>query len=785
MRISQNNMYALLTVAFTGLLPVAVGAQSPSKNAVLPKSPAQADFQRDIVPLLNKYCIACHSEQKKKGDLSLQAYRDSLSVVRDRSEWQKVLGNIRTREMPPSNKPQPTQAERDFLVAWIETVVFKTDPKRPDPGRVTIRRLNRAEYNNTVRDLVGVDFQPAKDFPADDAGYGFDNIGDVLSVPPVLMEKYLAAAEKILDQAIMSRTYTNGPVAHFDPGKLPSTAEGRTFSKGGRGLDREGEVYLQFKFEKEGDYVFRALAYGEQAGPDPARMELRIDDKAVKVFDVTAVENRPAVYEYRFHAGVGEQKIAAAYINNFRNPDDPNPDRRDRNLVIDHIEIHGPGEALPLPPTHRRIFSRQPVGGDKRGAARVVLGDFAMRAYRRPVSTDEVDRLVTLFDLADKEGETFEGAVKLALQAVLISPNFLFRGEFQPEPDNPKSVHPVNDYSLASRLSYFLWSSMPDDELFREAARGTLRKNLESQVRRMLKDHRAHALVDNFAGQWLMLRNVKLVAPDKKLFPAFDDELRSAMQRETELFFDCIMREDRSILDFLSADYTFVNERLAHHYGLPGRIKGPEFQKVALKGDQRGGVLTHASILTITSNPTRTSPVKRGKWVLENLLGAAPPPPPPDVPDLDGPGRKLTGSLRQRMEQHRENPSCATCHERMDPIGFGLENYDAIGAWRNRDAGVPIDPAGRLATGETFKGASDLSQMLMKKKRDEFVQCLSEKLLTYALGRGTEYYDRPAIEQIARNTAKNRYKFTSLIMEVVRSVPFQMRRGEGDRLAAD
>jgi len=366
---------------------------------------------------------------------------------------------------------------------------------------------------------------------------------------------------------------------------------------------------------------------------------------------------------------------------------------------------------------------------------------------------------------------------------VLVSPHFLFRGELQPEPGNPTRISPIDDFALASRLSYFLWSAMPDDELFRQAERGTLHRNLEAQVKRMLSDPKANALVENFAGQWLQLRNLDLVMPDAKLFPDFDDDLRKAMRKETEMFFGYILREDRNILEFIDANYTFANERLARFYGVRGP-SGDEFQRVSLKGSRRGGLLTQASILTITSNPTRTSPVKRGKWVLENILGTPPPPPPPNVPELkEGKESVLSETLRQRMEQHRANPNCASCHARMDPIGFGLENYDAIGAWRAKDGEFPIDASGKLVSGESFKGSAEFKRILLKQKRDEFVHCLTEKMLTYALGRGLEYYDQCAVDQITKCLAKNRYQFSSLVMEVIKSAPFQTRRGEAVRVA--
>src|SRR5437762_1620127 len=741
-----------------------------------------AAFQTRVKPLLGKYCFGCHGEMKK-GELELRVYTDEASVLRGRKTFAKVVKNLQAHEMPPEKKPQPTLEERELITAWIQSEIFKCDCDHPDPGRVTIRRLNRAEYNNTIRDLVGVDFQPADDFPADDSGYGFDNIGDVLSLPPVLLEKYLAAARKILNKAIITDLKPR-PVQHFDADALEGTAPGESLGEGIKRLGREGNIFASVKFPHDGEYVLRAKAYGEQAGPEPARMSFSLDDQELTKFDVKAEEPAPEIYELRMQVWAGAHKFAAEYLNNYRNPNDPNPKTRDRNLVIHYLEVDDtdPSRPVVLPESHQRIFFRHPTPQTKMETARQIIGRFATRAFRRPVLKEEVDRLLKLFALADTNGESFEKSVQVALEAALVSPYFLFRGELQPEPNNPGAVHPVDEFALASRLSYFLWSSMPDDELFGLAGRKALRKNLEAQVRRMLEDRKARALVDNFAGQWLQIRNLKLAAPDNKLFPEFDDALRAAMAKETELFVAEIAQHNRSVLEFLDADYTFVNGRLAGLYGIKN-FSGDDFQRVSLKWTHRGGILTQASILTITSTPTRTSPVKRGKWVLENLLGTPPPPPPPDVPELKEGQAALTGTLRQRMEQHRENPICASCHARMDPIGFGLENFNGIGRWRDQEGEFAIDPAGRLVTGETFSGPDDLKTILIKRKREDFVHCLTEKMLTYALGRGLEYYDKCAVDQVTKRLAKGRYRFSTLILEIVKSTPFEMRRGMQPQVA--
>jgi hypothetical protein len=731
-------------------------------------------FKKQIQPILQQYCYDCHGNGKSKGDLTLDKYKTLESIRADRKIWELVLRNIKSGEMPPEKKPQPTLAQRDTLTKFVEEQVFPVDPKKPDPGRVTIRRLNRAEYNNTVRDLVGVEFRPADDFPVDDVGYGFDNIGDVLSMPPILLEKYLSAADKILSAAIVETgPIVDGPKKRIEAEKLPTTAAGSNpYGKYAFALNKEGEIYTTNLIDTAGEYIIRTRAFGQQAGPEAPKLELRLDGKAIKVFDVHAVEGKAQNYDFKLKIEPGDHRLAGAYINNYVRPDG------DRNLIIDYFEVIGPVSIQPYPETHRRIFFRDTAPADKDAYAREILVRFAKRAFRRPVAKDEVDRLATLYAMARKDGDSFERSIKVALSAVLISPHFLFRGEIQPEPDNPRAVHPINEFALASRLSYFIWSTMPDDRLFELAEKKTLRKNLQGEITRMLKDPRSRALVENFANQWLQIRNLASMTPDPKLYPGWDNELRDSMRQETEMFFENLMRENRSVLELLDANYSFLNERLAKHYGVDG-VKGSEFQKVVFKDNKRGGILTQGSILTITSNPTRTSPVKRGKWILENIVGSPPPPPPPDVPELEE-AKEAKGSLRERMEKHRENAMCASCHARMDPIGFGFENYDGVGKWRDKDGEHPVDAAGKLLSGEDFRDAGELKKILADKKRDEFLQCLASKMLTFALGRGMEYYDRTSLDGIVKRMSKNQYRFSALVEGVVNSPAFQLRRGEGD-----
>lgn len=736
------------------------------------------DYEKEVKPLLTKYCYDCHGDGMDKGGLVLDSYANVEAMRKDLEKWQLVIRNVRTSEMPPPKKKQPTLDERETIIKWVEAEVFQTDCNNPDPGRVTIRRLNRAEYNNTIRDLVGVNFQPAEDFPVDDVGYGFDNIGDVLSMSPLLFEKYLTAAEKIMaDAIVLDGPKLTGPKNRVEAEKMTLTAEGSgPYGGFAMSLMKEGEVFTEVEVKEAGEYYLRARAFGTQAGTELPKLEFRVDSKAVGVHEVSAYEKKPALLQTKVKLEPGKKKLAAAYINNF-------VDRSgDRNLYVDFVELEGPLAAQPYPETHQRIFFKE---GKSKEVATEIIGRFAKRAFRRPVGDQELERLMRIFEMAQKEGDNFEQSVRVALEAVLVSPHFLFRGELQPEPNNPKSVHEVNEYALATRLSYFLWSTMPDEQLFALADKKELRKNLDEQVKRMLADPKAITLVKNFAAQWLQIRNLASVTVAEDVFPEYDNKLRVAMEKETELFFEAIMRENRSVLEFIDSDFTFVNERLAQHYGIPD-VKGEEFRKVSLKGTQRGGVLTHASILTITSNPTRTSLVKRGKWILENILGSPPPPPPPDTPELEQDKEAvLSGSLRQRLEQHRAKPICASCHERMDPLGFGFENFDAIGLWREKDGQFPIDSTGQLVSGEKFNGPAELKQILLSTRKEEFLRTLTDRMLTYALGRGLEYYDKCAIDAVLAGLVRDDYKFHTLIAEIVKSVPFQKRRGEGERLAGN
>ena len=747
--------------------------------------PPPADFTREIQPLLERYCHECHGPDRQKAGVSFATITDVAQARRQRSLWQRASQQLQAGEMPPDHVEQPTAEEHARLLQWMNHDLFPLDCQNPDPGRVTLRRLNRTEYNFTMRDLLGVDLKPAGDFPADDTGYGFDNIGDALSLSTLLFERYFMAAGRVLDAAIVT------PESYRPPARAFAAAEFKGAGQAADGgcchrLFSEGEAGVTYQAELAGEYLWRVTAHGEQAGAEPVKMAVRADGREVGTVEVRAVEAAPATYEFKLRLDRGARRLTVAFLNDYYEAPAGNQLARDRNLILHSGAVVGPLDVPrpPLPESHRRIFICAPtLTTTTNDCARQILAAFARRAYRRPATDAEVSRLATLAEAQRTGGASFEGSIKTALHAVLVSPQFLFRGELQPDPDNPGVTRPVDEFALAARLSYFLWSSLPDEQLLALAERGQLRRNQPAQVTRMLRDPKSRALAENFAGQWLQLRNLDLAAPDHAVFPQFDEALRAAMRRETELLFEHIQREDRSVLEFLTADYTFANERLARHYGLSG-VSSEGFQRVSLTGTRRAGVLTHGSVLTLTSNPNRTSPVKRGKWVLENILAVPPPPPPPDVPPLpEATAASRATSVRERLQEHVANPGCASCHVLMDPIGLAFEHFDGVGAWRTEDQGLPVDASAELVTGERFDGVEGLRALLQKQKQDQFVRCLADRLLTYALGRGLEWYDDCALDAITQGTRQSGDKFSALVLAVVRSAPFQMRRGEGERLA--
>jgi mono/diheme cytochrome c family protein len=747
-------LQALALVLIPAVCLVSRGDQPPA-HAPAKGEDKPAAYQKDILPFLKTHCLDCHGagKGKPKADLNLTKYTDDASLVADRKTWDTVQHMLKSREMPPKEKPQPKAEEVEAVSAAITGVFDRADATaKPNPGRVTIRRLNRTEYNNTIRDLIGVQFNPADDFPADDVGYGFDNIGDVLSVSPLLLEKYLIAAESILSEAIVIA----------DPPKLTKQTFDKIRTNSTTTATELGKVV---SFEA-GEYRLRLTVAGDQFGDTPVKVMLRVMGEDVKQFDVTATADKPAVIEAKVKVKPGTGRVGVAFLN-------PDADKK-RALHLKAVEVEGPFDPPPVsyPDVHKRLMAHKPDLAP-REAAREIVSRFATRAFRRPVKPEEVDKCLVLYDAAEKKGQRFELRVRAALYRVLVSPHFLFRVELDPPNVAPGTTYQISEYELASRLSYFLWNSMPDDELFALAGQGKLRQNLEGQVKRMVKDPKSSSFLQGFAEQWLTLRKLELVSPDPKLFPSFTPSLREAMLRESMLFFEAVVRDDRPIPDLLDADFTFVDEELAKHYGIDG-VKGNTFVRVKVPAN-RGGMLTHASILALASNATRASPVKRGKFVLEQLLNTPPPPPPPelDIPELEA-QKQLKGTLRQQMEQHRANAVCASCHQRMDPIGFAFENFDAIGRWRETDGKAAIDASGELPDGRKFEGSAGLKK-LMRADKAAFVKCVAEKMLTYAIGRGMEDYDRRAVKAIVEATGKADDRFSALLIEVIKSDPFQKR----------
>lgn len=649
-----------------------------------------------------------------------------------------------------------------------------------DPGRPTLHRLNRAEYNNTVRDLLGEATHPADDFPADDHGYGFDNNADVLSFSPLLLEKYQLAAASLVTAGIGRPSWVPLDEKYGAPDVHPTF--GGPFGADAWNLTTNGFIGKDVLFPADGEYQLSARAFGQQAGPDPAKMEFRLDGRTLQVFNVTVVERNPAVYSLTLRVTAGMHRFNVGFINDYYMPNDPDPNNRDRNLVVYWFAAKGPAEAPPNihTPLRDHYFGCDAGMAGWDACATDVLSKFARSAWRRPVTSDEVGRLVALSKVAQSQGDRFEVGLGLALQAILLSPQFVFRVELDPDPSSP-APHPVTDHELATRLSYFLWSSMPDEELSRLADEGRLREPevLTAQVRRMIRDRKSDALVDNFVGQWLLTRDLENVNPDYLVYPSFDHDLKVAMRAETHRFFRAILDEERSALELVESDFTFVNDRLASHYGLP--LPGTsDFVRVQVDRDShRGGILTQAGILTVTAFPKRTSPVRRGKLVVEQLLCQKIMDPPPGVSGLVD-EMATEGTLRQRLEEHRRNPVCASCHAQMDPIGFGLENFDGIGAWRTTDAGSPIEATGTLPSGDSFEGPFALARLI--KQNPKTPNCIGTRLFTYALGRGPQAADQC---HIATATARATQGGTAptlqgLIEALVQTDAFKNRRGEAN-----
>jgi len=820
---AHASLFCFLFLTLLSLSGVAVGAGTP--------------FPKNIQSILTEYCSDCHADGANKGKVSFDEFNSHEEMLAKRDLWLAVLKNVRGGLMPPEKKPRPSVEQKKKLEAWIKDEVFQVDSKNPDPGRVTIRRLNRTEYRNTVRDLMGFDFKVDDELPPDDSGYGFDNIGDVLTVSPMLLEKYMQAAETIVAGAV-----PRVPRVVADK-VIPGNVFGHAGSK--RSSDRysfyaETNLSHSFKTERAGSYrvVLELEVLGEfDFNPGRTRMVLKVDGQELWQKEFGWQNGKKFRHDVDVKWEPGERKLALEM-----HPLTAAVDKKNSlDMRILAVRVEGPTEKehWVRPKNFELFFSKDvpQTPGQRREYAQEILKQFGLKAFRRPIDERSLERLVTIAEQSySAPGKRFEDGIAQAIVPVLASPRFLFRVE-ETEPASASKRHPlVDEYALASRLSYFLWSTMPDEELFRLAARRELRQNLTAQVNRMLADPRSEALIENFVGQWLQVRDVdgidinsravlardageernmqrnrqrfqelrdipeeKLTAEQRAEIQQFRDnfrrgrnrlnieldrDLRRALRQETEMAFAHIVRQDRSVIELIDCDYTFLNERLAKHYALTNVVGtnfvGPEMRRVVLPKDSpRGGVLTHGAVLIVTSNPTRTSPVKRGLFILDNILGTPPPPPPPDIPNLEDSEKEVEGhkpTLRETLEIHRSKPLCSSCHNRMDPLGLALENFNALGMWREKERGQTIDATGKLISGETFNAIRDVKRVLATKHSREFYQCLTEKLLTYALGRGLEYYDVFTVDQIVDSLEKKNGKFSSLLTGIVESAPFQKRR---------
>jgi mono/diheme cytochrome c family protein len=796
--------------------PQAITDQPSTSRSGLPASPRA---------LIAKYCVSCHNQKLRTAGLALDG-ADVDDPGTDAELWEKVIRKLRVGAMPPPGLPRPDPQTLQGLVSGLETAIDRAAATARNPGRTeTFHRLNRAEYANAIRDLLGLDLKNLSALlPADDAGHqGFDNIADVLSVSPALLDRYMSAARQLSRLAVGLAP----PGATIETYRVSSLLVQDDRVDENLPFGSRGGIAIHQYFPVDGEYSIKLTLQRTKNSENivglgrPHELDVRVDGVRVARFTVGGEDKgKPApqsfagrfagdpdweryvhhadeALEMRFFVKAGQRVVGVSFVKAIPEPVGVLQPRPEYTVSPEQDELQngspgievvaiggpyvvsGPGDT----PSRRRIFACQPTRReDEKPCARNILRTLARRAYRGAATERDVEMLLRFFESGQVDGG-FEAGVQLAIERILVDPRFLFRVESDPPDAAPGSVYPLSGPELASRLSFFLWSSIPDDELLDLAIRGKLDDPVvvERQVRRMLSDPRSRALVDNFAGQWLQLRNLRHVTPDPALFPSFDENLRDALQQETELFVDSQLREDRSVVDLLSANYTFLNERLARHYDIPN-VHGSRFRKVTLTTERRGGLLGHGSLLTLTSYPNRTSPVVRGKWMLETLLGSPPPPPPPDVPSL--PERGDSGaptSVRARLESHRRNPQCASCHAPMDPLGFALENFDAIGAWRTSEGGVPIDASGTMPGGPTFNGPAELRAFLLS-RRGQFVDTVTSGLLTYALGRSLEYYDLPTVRSIVGHAAPSEYRWSSLILGIVKSAPFRMRKARPQTL---
>lgn len=736
-------------------------------------------FERKIQPFLNASCYECHDTGTRKGNFAIDSLTLPVPASDSREAWERVLQHVSSNLMPPIDADQPAPSARAEFVGWLDRTLHPVDPDNPDPGRVVIRRLNREEYKNTVQDIFGIPFNPTEGFPDDDSGYGFDHIGSVLSISPLLFERYLAAAEQIAAAVI--------PDPMPPPRIFAAPPERWTGSNasGEAALFSNTALSFELNAPAAGRYRLQLRVAQDQVGEEPARFAVRIDGKSIRELPANGSRRRPRTHDLDVDLSSGPVRLQLVFLNDTYIAASGSTKAQDRNFYLLDATVEGPylrpGQTRPEGPLPSWIDS--PRSGETRTAWFTrVLTPVVRRAFRRPVKPSEMDRLVFLAERSEAAGDSPAAALQVALQAILTSPGFLFIGEASPvgEITSQKRIQPVSDHALASRLSYFLWNGPPDEELLALADRNELRPQLVAQTTRLLADPRSARFINNFAGQWLEVRNLPLRTPDPKLYPEWSPALAASMKEETLRFFADFLTNNRPLTELLTADYTFVDSRLAAFYNLPSPAKPANtsaFARVLLPPDRRAGLLGQAGILTVTSYPNRTSPVLRGKFILDKILGTPPPPPPPNIPSLaEHAGGGQPSTLRGRLELHRSNPSCASCHALIDPIGFALENYDALGRRRESDGGQPIDSAGQLVTGEAVNSPVSLSSVLATARGDEFYRNFARTLLTYALGRGLDYYDRPTIDKIVATAATRGHTLPAYIDAVVASIAFQNQR---------
>ena len=784
-RRAASSWPALTLLAIATLTWSTAWPQAPAARAAGPPAPRA---------LVDQYCVVCHSQKTSTAGVCLEGL-DLSNVAANAAVLERVIRKVSSGEMPPAGMPRPAAPVSAAFAKSLEDSLDRAAVANPNPGRPAVHRLNRAEYSNAIRDVLALDIQPGSLLPVEDSGYGFDNIGDVLSISPALLERYMSVARMIAREAV-GDTNLKPAVEEFAARQDAPGTTGRDRNErvsDDLPFDSRGGFSFQHYFPVDAEYAIRIKVNqgggGGGRGPLEVRQPIPAGLRTIGVTflresakaEVAVPGGRRGAPPVAAPAGMGQRppaemdvRLDGVKLKRFEVPEGANLPQVTGVSLAGPYNTTGPGDT----PSRARIFVCHPATAkDEEPCARTILATVGRRAFRRPVTDADLKPLLTFYQSGRAERD-FDFGIEKALRAMLVSPDFLFRVEQDPRASTTGSVYRISDWDLASRLSFFLWSSVPDDQLLDLAEKGKLKDPavLEAQVRRLLDDPRSRSLVSNFAGQWLFIRGLAQQKPDPDAFPEFDESLRQSFQRETELFFQSILREDRSVLELLDANYTFLNQRLAEHYGIPN-IYGPQFRKVMLTDPNRGGLLGQGSLLTVTSYPNRTSVVQRGKWILDNLLGSPPPPPPAGVADFAAKakdGRLLT--TRQAMEQHRTNAICSSCHSRMDPIGFALENFDGVGKWRDKDGGSPIDNSGKLPGGIQFAGPAGLKKLLVSNYRDQYETTVTEKLLTYALGRGVEYYDKPAVRSIMRQASRDNFRMSSLIAAIVKSTPFQMRR---------